>query len=148
MVPVSQVWEHLRGVTALHFKSQSHTGIGWEGEGAGVVKVSEIMLDVLIFEESGHWQQSGGKEIRFTNIYRWTKLEELLKLEHLRFGPDKPVFLFEMAPDKDGIWREVAPHLCKQDCYSAILQLDDARLLLNWLVRGPTRDEAISYVYF
>jgi hypothetical protein len=42
---------------------------------------------------------------RFRNVFRWTLLgPKLVRLEHLRFGPDHPVYLFELAQDANGTW--------------------------------------------
>lgn len=85
--------------------------------------------------------------MRFTNVFRWTKLDQQLRLEHLRFGPDKPVFLFDMAVDQEDIWRETAPHPCREDCYSATMQVKDDKILVQWSVNGPKRNETIVYIY-
>ena len=87
------------------------------------------------------------QELRFTNVFRWTHIENRLSLEHLRFGPEKPVFLFEMERDADGIWHSIAPHLCREDHYNASLHLEDEHLFLNWTVRGPRHNDDIAYIY-
>jgi hypothetical protein len=147
MNTIQAVWALLREIEALQFKSESRSGTGWSGVGKGSVKVSQITPDVLIFEEAGRWRQNGGQEIRFTNVYRWTHAADRLRLEHLRFGRESPVFLFEMAPDAEGIWRDIEPHHCRHDCYSAALRTSGGQVLLGWAVNGPTRDESIDYVY-
>ncbi len=147
MISNVEVWERFREVVAVRFVSKSHTGIGWSGSGSGVVKVSEPAPDVLTFEESGLWQQEGGKEMRFTNVFRWSLVEDRLRLDHLRFGADNPVFLFEMAAGADGVWREINPHPCRDDCYRASLRLENEQIFVNWLVRGPKRNEVIDYIY-
>jgi hypothetical protein len=101
----------------------------------------------LVFTESGTWRQDGGKEIRFTNVFRWTLVDDRVRLEHLRYGADKPVFLFKMAMGPDGTWREINPHPCKDDCYRATLQLKDDQIFVSWRVHGPKRNEVIDYVY-
>ena len=118
-----ELWERLRETVALRFASKSHTGIGWSGAGTGVVEVSHPAPGVLIFHESGSWRQDGGQELRFFNVFRWTALESRIRLEHLRFGADNPVFLFDMAANADGVWREIHPHPCHDDCYRASLRL-------------------------
>ena len=143
---ITEVWDVLRNVQALRFKSESYSGIGWQGEGTGVVKVSEPAPDVLLFEESGKWRQSSGKEIRFSNVYRWSIVENRLRLEHLRFGADHPVFLFEMEPDAEGTWRDISAHPCREDSYSAALLVQNGLILLKWTV-SPKRKELIDYLY-
>lgn len=137
----------LREVSVVHFVSKSQSGIGWSGSGVGVVKVSEPTNESLIFEESGYWQQDSGQKLRFTNTFRWTLVEERLRLEHLRFGANHPVFLFEMQSDADGVWREISPHPCRDDCYRATLKIESERIFVSWLVRGPKRNEVIDYIY-
>ena len=147
MVSNVEIWQRFREVVALRFVSKSHTGIGWSGVGSGVVKVSEPAPDVLRFEESGSWRQEGGKQLRFTNVFRWSLVEDRFRLEHLRFGADNPVFLFEMCCDADGVWHEIAPHPCRDDCYRASLRVANEQIFVSWRVRGPKRDEVIDYVY-
>lgn len=142
------VFESFRRVSTVYFTSKSHKGLGWSGKGAGIVKVSEPTPNTLILNESGLWRQDGGKEIRFTNVFRWQLKGERLHLEHLRFGADNPVFLFEMAVDANGVWHEMNPHLCRDDCYRAGLRVEGERILVNWLVRGPRHDEVMDYVYY
>jgi hypothetical protein len=141
------VWSQLSQIQALRFHSQSRTGIGWSGLGSGSVKVTPAPPNALVFEESGRWVQNGGREIRFTNVYRWTLLSDRIRLEHLRFGLSNPVFLFELAPNDEGTWRDIKPHLCRDDCYSATLSMTAGQLFLRWSINGPRHDETIDYIY-
>lgn len=147
MISNAQLWQRLRKVTSLNFVSKSHSGTGWSGFGSGTVEVTEPSSDVLVFAELGSWQQDGGKEFHFTNTFRWTLAQDRIRLEHLRFGVAHPVFLFEMQSDAAGVWREIAPHPCRDDCYRASLQLESERIFVSWLVQGPKRNEIIDYVY-
>jgi hypothetical protein len=52
-----------------------------------------------------------------------------------------------MAADADGIWREISPHPCRDDCYRASLRVENGQIFVNWRVQGPKRDEFIDYVY-
>lgn len=70
-----------------------------------------------------------------------------MRLEHLRYGADNPVFLFDLAHHSGCEWREAAPHHCADDRYSAVLTLDDHRIILAWTINGPRKDESIEYVY-
>lgn len=141
------LWPRLCRVQALHFESKSRTGSGWVGVGSGQVEASQPQDDVLIWQEHGQWKQNGGRDIRFFNTFRWTKQDGELKLEHLRFGAEQPVFLFQLAPISSTQWRDVEPHLCRTDNYSASLEIEDECLQLSWTVFGPTKDESINYVY-
>lgn len=85
--------------------------------------------------------------MNFRNVFRWTRIEGNIRLEHLRFGTDNPVFLFDMVCQTDGTWRETRPHPCRDDCYSATLRLEEERVLVRWSVNGPKRNETIDYIY-
>jgi hypothetical protein len=102
MVPVEAMWALLRGVRSLRFEARSEVGTGWDGVGTGCVAVSEPTSDVVVFEESGRWQPSGRRSMAFSNVFRLGRLGEVIRLEHLRFGADSPVFLFDLAPGPDG----------------------------------------------
>lgn len=147
MNTVLDLWPRLRAVQSLRFESQSRTGTGWNGIGEGRVEVETPQAEVLIWREVGQWRQNGGREIRFTNTFRWTQSVDKITLEHLRFGVAQPVFLFQLAPISDHEWRDVEPHLCRQDNYSASLLIESGALRLSWTVFGPTRDESINYFY-
>ncbi|RYG70880.1 hypothetical protein EON80_06520, partial [bacterium] len=130
MNDTQSVWSLLQGIEALHFKSASRSGIGWAGNGTGSVKVTEISPEILICEEAGRWRQNGGAEFGFNNVFRWTRLDDQLRLEHLRFGRENPVFLFDLTRHQDGIWRDISPHLCRDDCYSGQLRLAGGQVML------------------
>ena len=72
---------------------------------------------------------------------------ELVRLEHLRFGEDHPVYLFDLAPLTANSWCSVSPHLCMEDCYSAELQLQWWGLLKRCVITGPRKQERIQYEY-
>lgn len=141
------MWARLSTIRTLKFESVSRTGIGWSGVGSGQVEVSSPSDGVLVFSESGSWAQNGGREMRFSNVYRWSLGENAIALEHLRFGVDKPVWLFQLAPDENGLWREDEPHPCRDDCYFATMRMNGDEILLEWQVRGAKKDETISYIY-
>ncbi len=148
MAALAEVWDKLRQTRFLQFDARSEAGTGWNGVGVGLVSVSAPTDDVIVFEESGVWQPPGRPEIRFNNVFRWTRNGDTLKLDHLRFGPDRPVFLFDLTINGDGEWRDVSPHLCRKDCYSANLGLEGDRLLVSWSVVGPHKQESIRYRYW
>jgi Family of unknown function (DUF6314) len=101
----------------------------------------------VTFHESGSWRHDGEREVRFTNIYRWTRTEDGVSLEHLREGPDHPVHLLELAQALDGDWRPVSPHVCNEDCYSATLGLTDGAIVLRWTIVGPRKKSLIECAY-
>jgi len=111
MLTAQQLWNGLQRVRGVRFVSRGSTP-GWDGEGFGSVVVDSPSSLALVFTESGVWQPSKGRETRFSNVFRWTLgTSESLKLEHLRFGVDHPVYLFDLSPTTDDRWASVKPHL-------------------------------------
>ncbi len=145
--PLTEIWPRLLAVQTLHFESQSRTGSGWSGLGEGQVEVTSPHDGVIIWREAGHWRQNGGREIRFTNTFRWTQSDDKITLDHLRFGAAQPVFLFQLVCTQPNEWRDIEPHLCRQDNYSASFLIKPDCLKLSWTVFGPTKDESINYRY-
>ena len=148
MSSLPDVWALLRDVRSLRFDARSEAATGWNGVGMGVVAVSEPGAGVVVFEESGVWESPGRAQVRFTNVFRWSIVGEALRLEHLRFGPDRPVFLFDMSPDEHGNWQEISPHQCRDDCYTASLRIAGPQLLVSWSIQGPRKQESIHYTYW
>src|SRR5262245_37173249 len=146
--PTRGLWGALRRIRALRFTARSGAGSGWNGTGSGTVLVTAPQDGVLLFEESGTWQPDQGKPLRFRNVFRWTLLDpQRIRLEHLRFGPAHPVYLFDLAPTPDGSWCSLTPHLCAEDCYSARLDEWEQGFHLAWSIRGPRKEEPIEYDY-
>ena len=105
------VWNCIAAIGNLTFNASSGASTGWIGTGVGTVDVSQPAKDVLVCTESGTWTPSVGKQLSFTNVYRWTMLSETLRLEHLRFGADNPVYLFDLAIVEDSRMISVDPHV-------------------------------------
>jgi hypothetical protein len=144
---LGEVWDRLRQVRTLSFIARSAGLTGWNGRGSGMVVVESAGEGVITFAESGFWRPEGGRDIRFHNVFRWSKAGEAIRLEHLRFGADRPVYLFDLAPAADGEWRSVSPHLCSEDCYAAAMRIQEDKIVLRWSVIGPQKNEEIEYVY-
>jgi hypothetical protein len=148
MEPVVELWSCLHRVRSLRFVAQSALATGWNGVGTGSVIVGAPADSVLIFTESGSWQPTGGRPLRFSNVFRWSRINaDLIRLEHLRFGADQPVYLFDLSSEMGGEWISVSPHLCEQDCYAAKLWLQERGLWLRWTITGPKKQECIEYFY-
>ena len=105
--------------------------------------------NVLLFHEDGTWKSVDGREFHFTNVYRWTALpaSHTIRLEHLRFGAEKPVYLFDMEPIGGSKWASVQPHMCREDCYQAEMDVGAESIDLSWSIRGPEKEETIRYTY-
>lgn len=148
MSPLTLLWHRLGHVQTLEFLARSSGQTGWDGQGIGTVTVQADREDVWIYYESGTWQPTlGGADLRFRNTYRWTRLTDRVRLEHLRFGPENPVLLFDLVPENEGVWKSASGHLCQEDCYTASLLLADDHLLLCWAIVGPRKNESIEYRY-
>ncbi len=147
MVALDQLWERLGHVRSLSFVASSGKPNGWNGQGTGTVVVLIDGKQTLTFTESGTWRSEGGRDTRFSNVYRWTVIGETIRLEHLRFGQDRPVNLFDLAQTGEREWRSVSPHLCSEDCYAATMLVLDDRIILRWSIDGPRKQVMIEYVY-
>jgi hypothetical protein len=134
-------------VKALTFVARSGSPAGWNGKGSGTVEVKSASNGTITYTESGSWRPEGGCDLRFRNVFRWSKTEDRLCLEHLRFGEAHPVYLFDLVPAEDGQWRSVSPHLCSEDCYAATLLVLNDRVMLRWSIDGPRKQEQVEYTY-
>lgn len=145
-------WKQLAKTSKLtfHAKTLLPEEHGWNGRGKGEVLVAKDGRDVLIFTEKGSWWNSQGAEINFKNVFRWTlhREAERISLEHLRFGKDHPVFLFELAPTGAGSLASTVPHVCRKDRYFGEVQVAPHAIHFKWRVVGPHKNEAIDYLYF
>jgi hypothetical protein len=144
----SQLLDCLRRIGDLRFSARTNRPTGWNGDGVGSVTVESPSAEVVIFRESGIWRPAGSGELRFSNVYRWSLAgPQTVRLEHLRFGLGQPVHLFELARESESVWSSVDPHQCRDDCYSARLQLQAEGVTLRWTVLGPRKCEDIEYTY-
>lgn len=144
-------WEKLRNVNRLtfHAKTLSKDEKGWNGKGQGEVIINREKANTLIFNEKGIWQSKQGGEVSFSNIFRWTldRNAGVISLEHLRRGPDHPVFLFHLVPNGPHSLSSVDYHLCGGDAYFGQIRFDTHNLRVNWRVIGPKKNEEIDYYY-
>jgi hypothetical protein len=148
---VRNAWARLPSVRELTFEARSRaaSNSGWNGSGKGVVQVETVEAEVILFHERGTWTSQEGREITFSNVFRWTADPDgrFIRLEHLRFGPNHPVYLFDLVAVADGILESCEPHVCREDLYAARMPFDDQTVRLTWTINGPNRAETISYVY-
>lgn len=144
-------WQKLVGVTRLtfHAKTMSKEDTGWNGKGEGEVIVAKDGANILIFNEKGTWQDKQGAEVSFSNVFRWTLDRDVgvISLEHLRRGPNHPVFLFHLVPSGRQSLSSVDSHLCGGDAYFGQVRFDRYNLRLNWRVIGSKKNEEIDYYY-
>jgi hypothetical protein len=148
---VAAVWDRLAAIRNVSFKSHSRSIAvsGWEGEGTGAVTVEREEPATLVFREAGTWRSAEGRQFQFNNAYRWTldTPRTCLRLEHVRFGADHPVLVFDLVAIAERRLQSASPHVCSEDCYSALLELAADMIRLDWKITGPKTDEAILYRY-
>jgi hypothetical protein len=84
---VLTLWSRLLPIQTLTFEARSRalSNLGWNGTGAGSVRVEPIEPSVILFHESGSWTSYQGPPTNFRNIFRWTLGAEQIRLEHLRY---------------------------------------------------------------
>jgi hypothetical protein len=137
-------------IRTVSFQSSSSavTRTGWQGEGSGTI-TTELPNDAtIVFNEAGIFHAATGSDFPFTNVFRWTLLDaETIRLEHLRFGLDNPVVLFDLTPVAEKRWTSALGHQCRDDCYTADVELLDDHLRIIWTVHGPKKAERIEYLY-
>jgi hypothetical protein len=138
-------------VQELTFEARSRAAAynGWNGSGKGVVQVEAVKAGVILFHERGVWVPEGGREITFSNVFRWTADPDghFLRLEHLRFGPDHLVYLFDLVPVDESVLKSSDPHICGEDVYAAQMEFDHETVRLQWTITGPRKAEDIYYIY-
>ncbi len=140
----------LARVKNLRFTASSNLeNAGWNGKGTGELEVDR-RDNVIIYKEKGSWTTREGAVLAFRNTFRWTHIpqKDVYQLEHLRYGVDKPVFLFDLIPMSSGFYASTNPHLCAADTYAGELTLCEAGFSLLWTIKGPRKDEKILYEYF
>jgi hypothetical protein len=145
-------WDRLKTVKrlSLHAKSHSKHETGWNGKGKGDVLVTKEGEATLVFHERGAWQIRETQDMTFSNTFRWTldRSAGMISLEHLRLGPNAPVFLFHLAPTGSHLLASVDSHLCAEDTYLAQAVWDRHSIRLSWRVIGPQKNEEMEYDYF
>jgi hypothetical protein len=148
---VQKAWTRLLAVQELTFEARSRTAAnaGWNGTGKGVVQVRTVAARVIVFHERGTWTPAGGCPIPFRNVFRWTADpdERFIRLEHLLFGPDHSVYLFDLVPVDERVLESSEPHVCREDVYAARMEYDEQAVRLEWTINGPKKAERISYTY-
>lgn len=144
-------WKKLQEISKLtfHAKTNAKENSGWDGKGEGEVFILKEGSGTLIFTEKGSSVGSLGNKMNFSNVFRWTldRSAGLISLEHLRRGPERPVFLFHLTPSGKDSLVSVDPHLCGGDSYFGQIQFDSHSIRLHWRVIGPKKNEEIEFFY-
>jgi hypothetical protein len=143
-----RAWRRLGETGSLEFVACSANGVrGWNGRGEGTVRVARPDSGCLVFDEGGVFQPETGRALRFRNVFRWTLTATGIRLEHLRHGVHRPVYLFTLIPEGVDRWRSDTPHRCAQDRYAAQLDVRENALDMLWTVVGPSKREELRYRY-
>ncbi len=142
-------WEKLAEIQQISLSAQtrSFNRMGWNGLGKGSVEIDSPAPQILIFNENGKWISQKEQSVEFRNVFRWTFTKSNIQLEHLRFGPRHPVFLFKLKPVDAMTLESIEPHICKEDIYFGKVRFDHHYIQLNWRVIGPIKNEEIDYLY-
>ena len=148
---VVNVWEKMNTIKQMTFSAVSlgQENTGWNGVGKGQVIIQKQTDDVIVFNESGLWTSKDGDELSFKNVFRWTldRFQQLITLEHMRFGEQNPVFLFHLAQTDEDSLESINSHVCKDDTYLGQVKCSDHSIKLNWRIIGPKKNEEINYIY-
>lgn len=117
-------------------------------EGHATVLISQDHINELIFHEKGVWQTSF-QEVAFSNTFRFTLDEkaQLISLEHLRYGFEKPVFLFNLTTNQPHFLESVNPHICSEDVYLGNIQWSKNGIVLSIRIIGPKKNDLLTYTY-
>jgi hypothetical protein len=138
---LSAFWQRLKKVQQVSIQTQS----GLEGIGEVTVEATE---GVIVFKEKGQWGY-GTQGINFSNALRWSidYSSQMIALEHLRYGPTQPVFLFHLAPAGPKSLQSIESHFCADDCYFGRIDFHDQHIRFLWRILGPKKNEVLYYTY-
>lgn len=136
-------WERILQVRQMTIRTQTGE------EAVGEVKVKEEKPGVLIFTERGKWVKGVEQNMDFHNSLRWTFVFEdgLVRLEHLRHGPNHPIFLSHLTPISSRHLQSIDPHLCLGDCYFGRIEFQRQGIYLTWRVLSNLKNETLHYIY-
>lgn len=118
-------------------------------EALGEVKVKLEKPGILTFTERGRWVKGDRKNIDFHNSLRWSFVfeEGIVMLEHLRHGPNHPIFLSYLKPIRSSCFQSTDPHLCQGDCYFGTIEFNRQGIYLTWRILSDGNNEILHYVY-
>ncbi|HSX26754.1 MAG TPA: DUF6314 family protein [Chlamydiales bacterium] len=139
-------WEKLPRIRQLSFFAKSQQAIR---TGKAEVTITQPSKREILFHEKGLWLRNDLPDTSFHNVFRWTLdlNTGLISLEHLRYGPERPVFLFHLAPAKPGTLESVDSHLCAEDTYLGNIILQPSGFNFHWRIIGPHKNDELIYRY-
>ena len=123
------------------------TANGLTFDGFGKVLSSVLDTNTIVYSEEGLWINANGGRIPFTNSYKWTTRDAVLKLA--RYSYERADFLhlvdFEICANSE--WMNISPHYCGDDVYRARLSWSVQALQLSWEIKGPHKNHLMEYSY-
>ena len=137
-------WQRLATVQRVSIQTQ----LSWQA--FGEVCVAKEKRDTLLFTEKGRWVNRFPEDMDFSNVLRWSLDRDagLIALEHLRYGPNRPVFLFHLAPTGPQTLQSIDSHLCRNDCYFGRIEFTAQHIRFFWRIIGPHKNEILHYSYY
>lgn len=144
---IQRLWRRLGTVTgfACTSKPGPASKTGWRGHGRGSVELIKKGDTELRFLERGTFEFGGSEAVEMYNTFIWQRRDDGLRLSHGRHA--EPVFLFDLEPAGDGVWKSARAHVCADDLYFGILTETAAGIDLEWTITGPKKDEHLYYRY-
>ncbi|QUM79567.1 hypothetical protein HWV01_04205 [Moritella sp. 5] len=158
MQTLTQLWTLLNRLNRFSFKvnADNESVTGWQGEGQGLIKrrssgetepskpESGAIVETI---ERGDYYVSADRKVPMHNQYLWQFEGDYIRLTHLRFGWDKPVFLFDIIENGQGELVTRQSHQCAADNYDASFALSPDSLVMQWRIQGPKKREVLDYIY-
>lgn len=140
-VCLDSFWSRLTRVKSVTIQTQT------DKQAFGEVSLSNTKKDHILFTIQGSWMdmQMGS----FNNVLRWSidRSSSMIALEHLRYGPDRPVFLFHLAPIGPNTLQSIDSHLCSEDCYYGRIEFTEQHIRFLWRILGPRKNEVLYHTY-
>lgn len=136
-------WQRLTKVEKISIQTKAN------GQAFGNVQVIQENPGTLLFLENGSWTDRGSQELHFHNALRWSvdHTNGLIALEHLRYGPDRPVLLFHLAPVGLKTLQSIDSHLGSEDYYFGRIEFTQKHICFLWRTLSTGKNESLHYVY-
>ncbi len=103
----------------------------------------------LVFHEKGQWLLPQFSELIFKNAFKWTfnPLAQLISIEHLRYGEDQPVFLFDLTSDKSGHLESINTFSQLNELHFASIHWTKKQIHFQWRIIGNKKNDLLHYYY-
>ncbi len=158
MQTLTDLWNLLNRLNKFSFKvnTDNESVTGWQGEGQGLIKRRGSLVNqtaepeagaIVETIERGDYHVSATRKVPMHNQYLWQFQGDHIRLTHLRFGWDKPVFLFDIIENEQGQLVTRQSHQCAADNYDASFVLHPDSLAMQWRIQGPKKQEVLDYIY-